>query len=246
MLGKGSFGHIYAGIHMDTGQEVAIKVEPLVTQYPQVRWEAKVYAAQKGIKPEIHWFGVADNYTVLVMEKLDGSLMAKRLPMSLNSIARQMLDRIRGLHVSGYIHRDIKPENFMFRGRRVFLIDMGLAKRYQTETGAHIPFQTGKRMVGTPRYASINNQDGCEVSRRDDLESIAYVLIYLALGKLPWQSLPKCSNPHAKILQKKKKVSENALCAGLPVCFYNFLTYAKSLKFDETPDYDRCIFWFCR
>ena len=244
LLGKGSFGQIYEGVNVDTNERVAIKMEPADCKHPQVRWEAKVYSAQKGIKPSILWFGTIANQIILVMEKLDCSLSFKPLPISLRSVARQMIDRIKGLHEAGYIHRDIKPENFLLKAETVYLIDMGLAKKYMTRDNKHIPYSENKRMVGTPRYASIHNQLGHEVSRRDDMESIAYVLIYLAKGRLPWQNLPKSDDPHAAILKTKQQTRITDLCESLPKSYLNLLEHAKSLRFDETPNYNMCTFWF--
>lgn len=136
----------------------------------------------------------------------------------------------------------------------VYCVDFGLSKRYRhPKTLQHIPHRDGRSLTGTPRYASINNHLGIEQSRRDDLESIGYVLVYFLKGVLPWQGL-KAKNAQKKyqlILQKKQQVSVSALCAGCPAQFAEFLVrsiysrstwiwffqaYTRSLKFDSKPD----------
>jgi len=60
------------------------------------------------------------------------------------------------------------------------LIDFGLAKRYiDPKTGVHIPSKTGKSLLGKPQFASLNSHAGSEMSRRDDLESLSYMLLFL-------------------------------------------------------------------
>jgi serine/threonine protein kinase len=105
-----------------------------------------------------------------------------------------MLGTIQRLHGKNYVHRDIKPENFLMglgkKSHMVHIIDFGLAKRYRdSKTHQHIQYKENKNLTGTARYASVNAHLGIEQSRRDDLESIGYVLVYLANGTLPWQNL---------------------------------------------------------
>ena len=90
-----------------------------------------------------------------------------------------------------YIHRDIKPENFVMglsiKSKIVHIIDFGLVKKFiKTKTGQHIAYKKGKQLTGTARYASIHAHQGEELSRRDDLEAVAYMLIYFMKGELPW------------------------------------------------------------
>ena len=109
-------------------------------------------------------------------------------------LADQMLQRIEYVHSKSYIHRDIKPENFLMglgkKSHIVHIIDFGLSKKYRDpKTLQHIPYRENKTLTGTARYASINAHLGIEQSRRDDLEAIAYMLIYLIKGYLPWQGI---------------------------------------------------------
>jgi hypothetical protein len=158
-------------------------------------------------------------------------------------IADQMLERVDTFHSRHLIHRDIKPANFVIgTGEQcniVFCVDFGLSKRFRHPKNLqHIPHRDGRSLTGTPRYASINNHLGIEQSRRDDLESIAYVLVYFLKGSLPWQGL-KAKNAQKKyrlILEKKQQVSIAQLCAGCPSQFGEFLAYTRALKFDTKPD----------
>ncbi len=109
-------------------------------------------------------------------------------------VADQMVQRMEFLHNKGFLHRDIKPDNFLIGlGKKqhiVYCIDFGLAKRYKdSRSGEHIPYRDGKSLTGTARYASANCHLGVEQARRDDLESVGFVLVYFLKGKLPWQGL---------------------------------------------------------
>ena len=134
-----------------------------------------------------------------------------------------MIERIKVVHNNYHIHRDIKPDNFVMGindyQKKVFLIDFGLSKKYKSQSkGTHIPFRTDKNITGTARYCSINTHNGFEQSRRDDLESIGYVLIYFLKGILPWQGLKieKNDDHYLAISEKKKSTTIEELCEGYP------------------------------
>lgn len=109
-------------------------------------------------------------------------------------IGAQLLQRIQVVHDQGLIHRDIKPGNIVVGlgadSDKIYLVDFGLAKAYidtSTKKGnKHRPLARGRKLVGTPRYASINNHKGLTQSRREDLASIGYTLAILLNGTLPW------------------------------------------------------------
>jgi casein kinase I family protein HRR25 len=121
--------------------------------------------------------------------------------------------------------------------RHIHIIDFGLSKQYRDpETNIHISFRDGLPLIGTARYASVNALIGVELSRRDDIESLSYILIYLMRGSLPWQGT-KGEKCQAYVREKKLSVSPEVLCDGLPVAFKECLQYARSLEFSQCPDY---------
>ena len=157
-------------------------------------------------------------------------------------IGIQMLNRIEKLHKSNYIHRDIKPENFVIGTKEnanvINLIDFGLSKKYKhSKNNQHIPYREGRNLIGTARYVSVNTHLGIEQSRRDDLESIGYVMIYFLKSFLPWQGLQGVDK-YAQIMAKKLQIPTDILCSGLPEEFSTYLNYVKNLRFEDRPDYE--------
>ena len=151
--------------------------------------------------PEIQHYGYNSTFNILIMELLGQSLenlfQAQNKSFSIKTacmLGIQMIDRIEYVHSRKIIHRDIKPDNFVIgRGLKshiVYILDFGLSKKYWSVSHkCHLPFIKGKKLTGTARYASINALSGCEQSRRDDLESIGYIIMYFIRGSLPWQGL---------------------------------------------------------
>jgi serine/threonine protein kinase len=159
-------------------------------------------------------------------------------------LADQMISRIDYIHSRNFIHRDIKPDNFLMglgkKGNLVYIIDFGLAKKYKDARSCmHIPYRDNKNLTGTARYASINTHLGIEQSRRDDLESLGFVLMYFNLGTLPWQGL-KAANKRQKyerISEKKLNTPIEVLCKDFPPEFPTYLNYCRRLEFIQHPDY---------
>merc|ERR1719174_983107 len=155
-----------------------------------------------------------------------------------------MLRRIELMHSKSYIHRDIKPDNFLIgKGQKsniVYVIDFGLAKKYRNpQTLEHGPYREDKKLTGTARYASINAHIGLEQSRRDDMESLGYVLMYFNRSSLPWQGLKAATKKqkYEKISEKKMSTPVDVLCKGYPAEFAMYINYCRGLRFEEAPDY---------
>ncbi|CAN1136333.1 Casein kinase 1-like protein 1 [Linum perenne] len=252
-IGSGSFGEIYLGTNIQTNEEVAIKLENVKTKHPQLLYESKLYRILQGGTgiPNVRWFGVEGDYNVLVMDLLGPSLedlfnfCSRKLSLkSVLMLADQMINRVEFFHSKSFLHRDIKPDNFLMglgrRANQVYIIDFGLAKKYRdSSTHQHIPYRENKNLTGTARYASMNTHLGIEQSRRDDLESLGYVLMYFLRGSLPWQGLKAGTKKqkYEKISEKKVSTSIEALCRGYPSEFASFFHYCRSLRFDDKPDY---------
>ncbi|PIN26970.1 Casein kinase (serine/threonine/tyrosine protein kinase) [Handroanthus impetiginosus] len=252
-IGSGSFGEIYLGTNIQTNEEVAIKLENVKTKHPQLLYESKLYRILQGGTgiPNVRWFGVEGDYNVLVMDLLGPSLedlfnfCSRKLSLkTVLMLADQMINRVEFVHSKSFLHRDIKPDNFLMglgrRANQVYIIDFGLAKKYRdSSTHQHIPYRENKNLTGTARYASMNTHLGIEQSRRDDLESLGFVLMYFLRGSLPWQGLKAGTKKqkYEKISEKKVSTSIESLCRGYPTEFASYFHYCRSLRFEDKPDY---------
>lgn len=196
----------------------------------------------------------------MVMELLGANLESIFLQSNRQFSARattqmaiQMLDIISYVHSRQMIVRNIKPENFCLghpgspQANFVYLIGLNHATSYITESGEHIEQRpldhatsTESNIVcATPRYMSLHGHKGCVLSRRDDLESMGYMFVYFMLGKLPWQGLVCTSEfeKYSRIYLIKKSLPLDELCTRLPVEYYHFLLYSRTLRFEQEPNY---------
>lgn len=253
ILGRGSFGNVYLFLNNSTNEEVAIKVELMDSENSSLKNEYKIYKALEGEHgfPKIYEYTTVSKYNVLVMEVLGDSIedllnkAEKHFSfLTILMIIEQIITRIEYMHKKNFIHRDIKPGNFMIgRGKKrnvIYAIDFGLSKKYRSSsTGLHIRYRDGKDLAGTPIYVSVNTHLGIEQARRDDIEAIGYMMIYLMKGYLPWQGGPK-DNPKKKndgIKNLKIRTELSVLCQGLPNECIDFIQYARNMRFDDKPDY---------
>ena len=251
-IGQGAFGKIFSGVNRNTNEQVAVKIERKCELSP-LRNEARIYAALRGMKgvPKMRSWGTEGNYNYLVIDLLGESLEDRRvssggtieLKQAL-SFGIQMLERIRDMHESGLLHRDVKPGNFIFGGRTsdpsmLYVIDFGLTKVFRVDR-KHIALKKGQRMLGTERFASINIHQGLSPSRRDDIESLGYVIVYLLLGQLPWQH-PVNSDDDIAHMKSNENIWNTLNDQSVSKNIIEFLKYARNLEYEDKPDYEYLI-----
>jgi len=251
-IGHSSYSSVFLGKFINKKIYVAVKVQDKNACISELEKEAYYQYLLKGFGiPKVLSYGQNKHYNVLVMtllgKSIDQLFKMNQEPNSkmkdLCMVAIQIIDRIQYIHSKNIVHQDIKPENFLVGNPDtsiIYIIDFGLSKKYRSSrTGRHISFSKNKNFFGSFNFSSVNSMKGFEMSRRDDLESIGYMLIYLIKGKLPWSHLEKgkMAERFGPILKLKNKTTTEELCKYLPNEFYEYMNYVKSLKFEEKPNY---------
>jgi serine/threonine protein kinase len=245
-IGIGTYGKVFKGTNIRTNEEVAIKIEKN-SEFNMLKNEARIYQflGEKDGIPQLKWFGKLDDYTYMVLSLLKYSLLDLKnnisieLPQKILSIKNtlligiQMIKRVQLLHEYGFLHRDIKPENFLFDNNNILnLIDFGLCKKFIDSNDEHIKMKITNNYIGTYNYMSVNAHNNLEISRRDDLESCAYILLFL-LNELEWV------NDNYNIdIDTIKNIKINIINnENIQHNIKNMIVYCRELHFDEKPDY---------
>ena len=253
-ISQGSYSVIYEGINIENDERVAIKLESRNNSNENQILEREIFYLYllrhtPGIV-KIITTGKTKKYNILIEPLLGPTLYTLFLDHNKNftikdicQIAIQCITRLESVHKKGIIHCDIKPENFLIglRDKRIiYLIDFGLSKKYRSDrTKKHIQFTITKTMIGTARYASMNALSGLQLSRRDDLESLSYVILYFLTKKLPWQGITAKSldKRYKKIYEKKSELESWEKFKIIPIEIQNFVKYCRNLGFSEEPNY---------
>ena len=251
-LGEGSFGMIFKAESPEgnfafkfekkrPNKRSLLKNESLIMEYLK----------GKGI-PYIKLYVEEENYNIMIMELLGKSLEGllkdsydnKLSIKTICLLGIEIIPILKFIHDKHIIHRDIKPDNFAVGSEdpcQVYILDFGLAKKYRSsKTLKQNPMIKHSKLTGTARYASINALKGFEQSRRDDLESLGYVLAYLFRGNLPWQGIAAKTKEekYAKILNKKENIPPERLLKNEFPELVDYINYCKKLEYEDEPDYN--------
>lgn len=270
-LKQGAFGIVFQGFDLVDKRSVAIKLEKDKKSHitSSLTNESRLLTKLKGVKgvPTLYWSGKKpqSDDRALIMTYLGSDLqthLTKLRSFSLKTVLMcgvQLVKVLQSVHNKGIVHRDIKPDNILtlFDGdsplkaqglmqekdvNQLYLCDFGISKVFR-ENNKHIDYKINKPFIGTIRFASEAAHKGFEVSRKDDLESLGYVLVFLYKGKLPWQSIDRALGNLRKDRVGSCKTLEKILefFYDLPEEFLLYFKYVKNLTFKENPNYDYLV-----
>ena len=238
---------VYSGIKIDSKEKVAFKLRlKKFNDFHLLKNEYIIYKELEGIKriPKVYTVSEQGNYNILITELLGQSLktlmkyVGEKFSLATTlKIGVQVLDIIKEIHKKGIVLRYLKPGNMVIGEDKnkdfIYLIDFEISKKYLINE-EHIPYRNNIDVRGNRDYISINTHNGIEISRRDDIESLGYNLIYFMKGELPWRK----ERDSKSILEKKINTSLDELCKGLPEEFKVFIKYSRELEFEQEPDYN--------
>ena len=249
-LGKGSFSTVFSGIFSTatdqlTKTAVAVKFPTSPESAVMLAHEAKMMKRLKMCHYVPEMIAFVDKPACLVMERVGSTLLdlySSGKHMSVKTAlftAISTITALESIHDFGVVHCDVKPDNIALdlTGGKWFFLDLGLSIEF-IHNRMHVPYAEGLAFKGTPYFASEAVLRGVRATRRDDLESLGYVLLFLLKGTLPWCNVRFATSQDThSMLTARSLLTVRKLCEDAPTSMLTYLTYCKSLNFADAPDY---------
>lgn len=255
-IGRGGYGCVYEVAHRETGHIAAAKIaiggsDALDHEHEMYREIWDFWGPSLVGIPRVHFFGPHENNKALVLTALGASLEDRRTASggrfdlhTVLMIGHQVIDRLESIHDAGVAHCDLKPENLLMGcdadERVIYLVDFGLSEIiYDKQTGNHVLKDTGLPcLVGTLQFAALSSHEGETLSRRDDMQSLLYLLSFLYKGYLPWSGIGM--REEREVYRRKKSAFRNpeALCSGMGPQVKEIGMRIDKLGFSQRPEYD--------
>ncbi|PIC45011.1 hypothetical protein B9Z55_005181 [Caenorhabditis nigoni] len=251
-IARGAFGAVYQVDHINT-LPFALKLESRKAEPRNLKVEAVVLRTLLTLRSpyfcRLYFCGRAEKFNFIIMTLVGKNLNELRFNCPKQRFSRssglqigiQMINVVQQLHSVGFIHRDIKPANFCMsleNPRQLVMVDFGMCRKYVTDGGSELrhPRWYVHGFKGTLRYAPLAAHHGRESSRKEDLESVLYVLVELLVGTLPWMTMEdQIHVEHAK--QIARTVGLHEFLSGCPKQLVHMLFYIDNLRFYDAPDY---------
>jgi serine/threonine protein kinase len=266
-IGNGKFGDIYLGTNLKKNKKVVIKLENTNNNLITLKNEATIlkYLYENGCHdiPIIYWYGMYSDYISIIIPKYECSLYEYVLSNDktqyniLCEIIVSMISIINNIHDLFVIHRDIKPQHFMLKNGKLYLIDFGISTFYIDENKKLKRNELHEEsIIGSSNYASINLYNGNCYSRRDDLISVCYIIIFLFTLELPWENISTYSTDDKynsssihnskNVKCKDLKILNNVimLCNSINNNLALLIHDCYSLDFYDEPNYIKYISYF--
>lgn len=263
-IGEGTFGNVFYGINLENSNPFAIKIfkDRKKENHSSFQKELNFIQEFRNEKffPKL-FYSEYSNSNKIIIQSLHGPNLKKlaylsggKFPLySILSIGIELLKRVEIIHSHGIIHCDIKPSNILYGNftdnnilekDSLFLVDYGLSKKYLNNNNKHYEYLENQKVGGTYEFLSRHALNCERLSRRDDIESIFYTLVYLFKGELPWSKFAKKysgKEEFMKIRDFNFNYNIKTLIEGLPEVFEFIYRNIEFLNFDEKPPYEYFI-----
>eukprot|EP01117_Protostelium_nocturnum_P001213 TRINITY_DN11535_c0_g1_i1.p1 TRINITY_DN11535_c0_g1~~TRINITY_DN11535_c0_g1_i1.p1 ORF type:complete len:574 (+),score=145.15 TRINITY_DN11535_c0_g1_i1:109-1830(+) len=254
-IGNSPSGKLFSGRDIRNGREIRAKLEGNVRGIPSLIYEASAVKSLNDLDgfSSYEWYGKEGEFDCLVtksngptlktvLQNCGGNFTLK----TICELANQMIKRIETLHESGFLHRNLDLDSFCIgeegkaKKDRLYLVDLSSVRSLRELNGDHISYRENQEFEGNYVYSSINSHLKKRLSRRDDLESIGWILISLIKGRFPWDNFKESISPiemERKIRDSKMDYSIN-MFDDIPEEFEKYMNYCRSLGFQEEPNYN--------